>query len=290
MLADAAGDFPRPTGAALTAAYGAEEICPPGEAYSSGVQTDLYIFLTFRGRASLDMESQTFTHEANTIIVTAAGCAIRERVDLEQAWGVRYLSLRGEWADRMSDFLRQRYSPPVLILPNAPLPRRRAFNEMFDLCLMQTEGWQWGVLSRGAELFGGLFADALHASPGDALLLCIGRFIDADPEARPTVAQIAAQTNLTPRQLLYRFPKIAGEPLALWIRKRRITTALRLLGQGQSVTAVAQRLGFANPYHFSRAFKAVTGQTPSAVRTSDRPMGLHRRESGTPTHEEDGKT
>lgn len=71
--------------------------------------------------------------------------------------------------------------------------------------------------------------------------------------------------------ILYQFGRAAGEPLALWTRRR--VAARRLLSQGLSVAQTAERLDYANPYHFSRVFKAVTGIAPFAVRMDD--AGLH---------------
>ena len=63
-------------------------------------------------------------------------------------------------------------------------------------------------------------------------------------------------------------------------QQRRALLVRRLLGQGLSVTQAAERLGYANPYHFSRTFKAVMGSTPSSVRAEVE--GLHARWEGEP--------
>lgn len=132
---------------------------------------------------------------------------------------------------------------------------------MMDLALTQGQGWQWPFLGRCAELWGLLYSDAPAASSGDALVRRVARLLDEAPAARPSVAEMAAHLHLTPRQLIYRFHNAAGEPLAQWAR-RRIAAARRLLSQGWSVTSMAAQLGFANPYHFSRTFKAIMALPP----------------------------
>jgi AraC-like DNA-binding protein len=42
--------------------------------------------------------------------------------------------------------------------------------------------------------------------------------------------------------------------------------ARRLLGEGRRVSEVADRLGFANPFHFSRRYKRFYGVAPSEAR------------------------
>ena len=46
-------------------------------------------------------------------------------------------------------------------------------------------------------------------------------------------------------------------------QQRQALLVRRLLGQGLSVTQAAERLGYANPYHFSRTFKAVRASQTS---------------------------
>ena len=94
-------------------------------------------------------------------------------------------------------------------------------------------------------------------------------------DASVSVPQLAAQFKQTPRQFIYQFRKMTGEAPAGWIRRWRIAAAHRLLGQGQSVTQVAEQLGFANPYHFSRMFKSVMGSPPSSVTSITRLLRLH---------------
>jgi hypothetical protein len=52
---------------------------------------------------------------------------------------------------------------------------------------------------------------------------------------------------------------------AAFVRLRRCQHARELLQSGASVTVTAERLGFANPFHFSRVFRQVTGDRPSRI-------------------------
>lgn len=185
-------------------------------------------------------------------------------MDPEQPWHVCYLLLSGPWAEGMDQWLRHQ-DRAVRVWTAMPPRRRQLVTEMVDLALTQPDDWPWRFVCQAAELWGGLYSDAAQASSPDALALRLARLLDAAPAERLTVAEMAQALDLSPRQLLYQFGKATGEPLAQWIRKRRIAAARRLLGQRLSVTDVSEQLGYANPYHFSRAFKAVTGIAPSAI-------------------------
>ncbi len=273
-LAAGTGGAPAPAGDTLTRIVAVHEVCPPDARYAPAPMDCLTLFLTLHGRAEVRVGARVFSHQPAALVAIASGCRIAERVAPTQPWRLYYLQIAGPWADQMDGWLRGQ-DPPVAVFPDAPARRRQVFVETAELALAQPDGWPWLLLSRCAELLGGLYADARAGAPGEALVAQVARLLDAAPAERPTVAQMAARLNLTPRQLLYQFGKAAGEPMAQWTRRRRVAAARRLLGQGLSVTQTAEQLGYANPYHFSRVFKAVTGSAPSAVRASG--AGLHVR-------------
>lgn len=277
LLTDALSSLPAPAGETLSRIIAVHEVCPPGDRYTPAPLDCLTLFLTLHGRAEVRVGTRSFVHQPGTLVAAASRCRIVEQVGLDQPWQVYYLQIAGPWADQMDAWLR-RQEPALIVCSTVSARRRQVFAEMVELTLPQTDGWAWGFLSCCAELLGGLYSDSLSAAAGDALLQQVAHLLDAAPAERPSVAQMAAHLHLTPRQFIYQFGKAAGEPLASWIRKRRVAAARRLLSQGQSVTSVAEQLGYANPYHFSRVFKAVTGTSPSAARESALTVGLHMRE------------
>ena len=274
FLHESPPDFLLPAGAIWSQIAAVQEVCPAGDCYLPLPLAGPTLFLTLQGSAELTVGGQPFTHRAGSLLAVASGCAVREQVGAGQDWHVCYLQVRGAWAEQLDAWLH-RQEPPVVAGYEIPARRRQVFLDMIEVALAQREGWQWRFTGWSAELLGDLYSDTSLATSGDALILQIARLIDAMPSERKSVAEMARLLNLTPRQLIYRFSLAAGEPLAHWIRRRRIASARVLLGQGQSVSQVAEQLGFANPYHFSRTFKAVTQTTPSAFRAAALQSAAH---------------
>lgn len=50
----------------------------------------------------------------------------------------------------------------------------------------------------------------------------------------------------------------------------RYAQSLLLSGSDLPITEVAERSGYADPYHFIRQFKRITGETPAAYRRARR--------------------
>lgn len=87
----------------------------------------------------------------------------------------------------------------------------------------------------------------------------------AADSARLTVSALAQALGMAERTLQQRCRMLLGSsPLAL-IRRHRLDLARALLGTGASVQAVAEQTGFANPFHFSTAYRQCFGHPPSAT-------------------------
>ncbi|MFB7496574.1 helix-turn-helix domain-containing protein [Streptomyces sp. NPDC056161] len=125
-----------------------------------------------------------------------------------------------------------------------------------------------------------------------------GRFDGAEPLLAPALAQAAkdlaqrrlADPELSPAMLarelhvsvrtLHRAFAAGGESVAAYIRHRRLEEARLTLAapsNGATVTELAAYWQFADSSHFTRAFKAHYGQTPTDYARSADPTGRHPR-------------
>lgn len=97
----------------------------------------------------------------------------------------------------------------------------------------------------------------------------IGRALAAihgNARAAWTVEELARLVGMSRSMFAERFTAMVGEPpmqyLALW----RMQLASRLLADGSQVAAAAEAVGYASEAAFSRAFKKLVGQAPTAWR------------------------
>ena len=135
------------------------------------------------------------------------------------------------------------------------------------------EGQRSGGLAR--QICGTLFellllkiedASALssHASePAREAFLRCKALIDAGAEHLGTLQEIARTTGVEASSVCRWFRRYQGSsPYQYLLRRKMNLAAEHLVEHGGLVKEVAQRVGFADPYHFSRAFKAVHGVAP----------------------------
>jgi AraC-like DNA-binding protein len=104
--------------------------------------------------------------------------------------------------------------------------------------------------------------------------------LDADHRRPWSVASLAAALGLSPGHASSRFRAEHGLSLKRWLDARRADRAGQVLAASDlPIAEVAARCGFADPFAFSRYFRRVTGNSPSAFRAKAG-AALDRRPAG----------
>ena len=80
-------------------------------------------------------------------------------------------------------------------------------------------------------------------------------------------SELARACHMATNSLVRLFKEEKGISVQKYIRQRKIARAHVLLEHTQySIESIADMLGYANRYHFSRVFRSVTGNTPAQLR------------------------
>lgn len=86
--------------------------------------------------------------------------------------------------------------------------------------------------------------------------------------------EVAAAAGLEATSAVRAFRRHLGQPPVAYHAALRLDLAAELLGRAASVAEVAQAVGFDDPFHFSRAFRARFGRPPSAALGRDAGAGV----------------
>ena len=98
------------------------------------------------------------------------------------------------------------------------------------------------------------------------------RAIHDDPSHRWTVATLAAEAGASRAAFARRFTSLVGEPPMTYLTHWRLDLAADLLHDSDaSIEAIAGRVGYANAFALTVAFKRVRGTTPRQHRRSPPP-------------------
>ncbi|GAA1079133.1 AraC family transcriptional regulator [Nocardiopsis composta] len=107
------------------------------------------------------------------------------------------------------------------------------------------------------------------------------RAMHEEPDRPWTTAALAARAGVSRTTLAKRFTELVGQGPVAYLTEWRMTLAADLLSRPDlTVAAVARRVGYADAFGFSAAFKRVQGASPTAYRHALAPAP---EEAGAPT-------
>ncbi len=104
---------------------------------------------------------------------------------------------------------------------------------------------------------------------GDRVVECVLRLMHDQPAHRWTLDKLAEESGASRASLARRFHDLVGEPPMTFLKNWRMALAADLLCQpDETVSTVAEKVGYATPFAFSAAFKRVRGVSPQKHRAS----------------------
>ena len=108
---------------------------------------------------------------------------------------------------------------------------------------------------------------------GDRIVEHALRIMRADPAYPWTMDELAARSGTSRASLARRFNDLVGEPPMTFLKNWRMALAADLLrNPGETVSTVAEKVGYATPFAFSAAFKRVRGVSPQEHRAGARSL------------------
>ena len=92
-------------------------------------------------------------------------------------------------------------------------------------------------------------------------------YINAHLEQPLTVTVLANVASCSPASIHRLFNRFVATSPSRWITERRVAEAKRLLrSSSRPIHQIASQVGIIDPFHFSKLFKRVAGQSPQAFR------------------------
>ncbi|MFE9459051.1 AraC family transcriptional regulator [Streptomyces californicus] len=106
-----------------------------------------------------------------------------------------------------------------------------------------------------------------YGALGDAVAGPALRAMHEDPAHPWTTAELARRAGVSRTTLAKRFTELVGDGPVAYLAEWRMTLAADLLARPElTVAAVARRVGYADAFGFSAAFKRLRGESPTAFR------------------------
>jgi AraC-like DNA-binding protein len=204
-----------------------------------------------------------------SVILVFPGLRHAYSPDVETGWTERWVGFKGAWADNLR---KSGLISPALPLFNAGLDQKllELFEELFEEVREQRPRYQM----RSAALIMGILAHLLakpeagEGGGGEALLVRRSKFIMAEHiYGNISMEAIGEKLGVSQIRFYEVFKAYTGMTPYQYFIQLKINRAKELLAVDRcTVKEAAFRLGFEDPFYFSRLFKKKTGVTPSRWR------------------------
>lgn len=236
------------------------------------------LFLTRSGAGRLELATGSYITRPGEALLCRPGVGQDYRTDPETGrWAFRWAHLR------MRPELEPRLRWPE-IAPGWHRVQVDDVRERFALWGRLGEAVRWSAsrhpcarelaLLAIEEVLLRLSALAPERAGPDARLARVLDLVAARLDAPWDVARLASEAGLSTSRFAHAFRAACGTTPRRWVEDRRIERAVQLLrATGLSVAAVAERVGFSDPFRFAARVKARTGRTPTDWRGRVAPEG-----------------
>lgn len=249
------------------AAARAARDCRTPEALTPGLQ----IVLTLRGAFVYELGRSHSLLTANDALFIAAGDVSRDRFVDEQPLDYMLITPHLENANVMLDEAATAGLAKLARatrITGAPARLQHAACALWNLCMHERERDDVEVEQCAVELLSQVVSASgtrIQPKRQTSLVGAAKEIIGPGREHR-SLTSIAAELDVSPAYLTDLFRRHEGLSIGRYQRRLRLSRALIELPQTEDIAALALELGFSSHAHFSTAFRATYGETPSSYR------------------------
>ena len=216
---------------------------------------------TLSGESHYSIDSMPLTLIPGSLLILPSGRSFSEHTD--QPCHNRYLMLQGPVADSLDGIVPR--GRPFVFWEQCPPEIAATLGECVALAHQTPDPHAWRLASALCRLVDLLQQHAITGGAEGSLATRVRALVIDAPARDWRVEQLSRRLGVSPSSLAHRFRMETGSTPAAFVRKVRCEVARNLLEAGWNVSQTAERLGFQNPYHFSRVFKSVEHVPPSEI-------------------------
>ena len=242
----------------------AEEIIAQPELPPSGVTTRRQLAITYAGAFEFQVGRSVSWVDPSRLLFAEAG---QDFVDHHVVPGVGHRSLILSPSEAVLDELSPSLSQLFLDRLRACPLRIQMFVQQLRRASDPLAAEELGVAILVAAL-----GETRRVSIHDTRCVREAKAVlQESEEPRLTLTDIASRVGVTPIHLTQAFKRSEGVPLYRYQTQLRLARALAELPEREDITDLALELGYSSHSHFTAAFRAALGVTPSVYRESASP-------------------
>ena len=245
------------------------------------LETDYELVVMTEGTLFLRYQGENFTIDKGEYLLLPPSNSFREGFK-EAYCSFYWMHFSADFSSGLPSILhgsRDAYRDKALIIPQKgiiPRPEKMVvqMKQLQDIVKSNYPSVSLDamVTSIMTELYGELVLSASSfTDPADRkqIYLDIIDYIQTNLYRNIKISEIADAFGYNPKYLSHLFAEIRGIPLKQFILSQKMDAANFMLSDGdKAVTEIAAQLGFSDVHNFARAYKKLTGLTPSEYRNA----------------------
>jgi AraC-like DNA-binding protein len=260
--------------------YAVDEIVNGGYRIRVNNTTYTAIIYTENGSSDYTIKGKTFRIMPGSLLVLPEGISFKEVVPHNQTIHNVYIMIEGPASRAVCSYL-----PPAIdffLWKNGPLRIIEELKALVKGIQEKPETSSWKFCSDLCGLIDLLKDELSLDTTASVIKRQVDKIIYSDVSRNLSLGEVASALNMSASSLAHTFSKECGVSPGKYMRAVKCAIALRLIREGVAIHEVSRKLGFSNPYYFSRAFKSEIGRPPSHFKPK-----LHRRYQVTRLPKED---
>lgn len=252
-------------------AHFGEVVYEPGGECGPRVQRDIQAVIVDHGSARVAVDGRRHGLGPGDLICLWPGGFETFDFDPRRATTHRWVALSLREVDRM--FTHSEATSPAPLLAVETPEQRAIFAAGYRVQPAARAGADPVLVHLGLAYFAGMLSEYFGVVPDEPInpshpaVVAAMRAIQQRFDEPLTLGDLADAASVTPSHLVRLFRRHTDKTPMRTLWETRVARGAELLREtGLSVSEVAYRVGFSNPYHFSRLTRKQLGLSPSAWR------------------------
>ena len=236
----------------------------------SGTSEIIFIYC-IEGRGWCELSDRTHTVDEGTALFIPANTPHIYGAEEDAPWSICWAHVRGQKVNDYLDALGVTKASPTLHVPNTGLVVE-AFEEVYaHVHHGYSDDRLLGISTALSRLFGRLKTN--ERAPNDRgreredRILRSIQYMRNHLDESCSLEELAEVARFSPSHYSHLFKQQTNtSPIRFFIRLKMQRACELLHSTNQTVEAIGRQVGYSDPFHFSRMFKKIIGNSPSEYR------------------------
>ncbi len=247
--------------------------CPPGYTYDQKIPNEYHLHFVLSGKGIITMNGKTYHIKKGNIFLITKGIAINYYADMEDPWEYMWVTIDGEKAADYLSYAGFNTDTPVITSTIPTATYQPVIEKILDANTLTLSneirrvGYLYDLLSTMIEAQSSAIGDKRYYYSNETYVEHALQYISLNYSKNIKVNDIANDIGINRSYFTSIFKKVIHISPQEYLMNYRFQKAAELIkSTNLSIQEISNRVGYENPYNFSKMFKSFYGTSPKNYR------------------------